>query len=150
MVENAYALKCPKCHHFQRLSRSSCHHWLQSQGHLLRDSNPDWPLMVELAKACHSSCPSCDHAPLIFEPFVDEWDDGPIRKDCEACGESSAPERLEVFPDTEYCSDCQGRVETGTAERVFCDRCGGLMRTAQSSRGITHYVMRCSDCGHRA
>lgn len=127
---------------------------LQTRGMLRREKEPDLTLVRELLNSISDQlkCNACHKVGVaIKDDWSDDWSD---EVQCLGCKAAIDPERLEVFPDTEYCPKCQKLVDAGGspgAEAEYCERCGGLLNlTKRGGSGIAGYVMSCSDCGKRA
>ena len=117
------------------------------------DEDPGYELVRELfvSSAAGFSCPQCGRAGLAAEISSpedddDDWGEGRL---CRSCQKPIPPERLEVFPDAEYCAACQETASDTDAseEPEFCPQCGSIMvlRTSRTG-GITRYVMACTAC----
>jgi hypothetical protein len=125
--------------------------WLLRAGMLRRNEHPAEAEMRELlpVAAARLTCPECEmHGLEAAEARGAEDADWPAARRCESCGAVISPERLEVFPHTELCPACQGRVDQGVPQPTdeFCDRCGSplIVRTS-TGRGITRQVLACSN-----
>lgn len=108
-------------------------------------------MIIELVthQADTLKCTECGHTGLVLEEARDDFDDELIgSRPCKVCRKPIPAERLEVFPDTVRCVDCQNQPDA--AEADYCPQCGTPM-TVQSSQGqgIAKYVNRCPDCGYR-
>jgi ssDNA-binding Zn-finger/Zn-ribbon topoisomerase 1 len=125
--------------------------WLRKLKMVRRDAAPEPELLPELFRAAAGRfvCPQCKGVGLAIGAPDDESDEawGMARK-CDACGHPIASERLEVFPDTRLCVECQAASDRGDApaDNEYCPRCGSVMTIRQSRRGLTRYVMSCPHC----
>lgn len=150
----AVVVRCNDCSAEKRLSDQEMLASLQRRGMLKRESKPAPDLLRELLGTIASSLPCSDCGGLgksIHDDWTDDWSDEVL---CEGCKKQIAPERLEVFPDTKLCPDCQANQEAGGSpgqEAEYCLRCGGLLKMARrGGSGIAAYKMVCSDCGKSA
>ena len=126
--------------------------WLTAHRMLRREKDPTWELLAELFTSSASSfvCPECDHQGLVARPASEGEDDAwGMARTCQTCGSPITPERLEIFPETQVCSECKRNEEQGATddEISFCPRCGAAM-TLKTTRGtgITRYEYRCPEC----
>jgi hypothetical protein len=124
---------------------------LRLVGLLRRETEPDEATLAELLPCAvgRMTCPGCKRIGLVVsEPEIDEDDDWQTAILCEACRKPIPPERLEVFPDSKRCVDCQSRAESGEPdddEPEFCPRCGALLELRVSrGSGITRYKRFCT------
>lgn len=128
--------------------------WLRTVKMVRRDAAPEPDLLPELFRAAapRFACPQCGAIGLSTGAADDEDDEawGMARK-CDGCGRRIARERLEVFPETRLCVDCQAKSDRGeaVAPAEYCPRCGSVMTMRQSRRGVTRYVMICPNCRSR-
>ena len=125
--------------------------WLRGVKMARRDAAPDPDLLPELfcAACVRFACPRCKAVGLsVCDPEVEDDEAWGMARTCESCGRPIARERLEVFPDTRSCVDCQARTDRGeSAEPAeYCPRCGSVMTLGQRHRGVTRYVMICPNC----
>lgn len=146
-------LKCHHCAHEFRMLDGVMVETLQARGMLKRDKSPEITLVRELLNTVSGDlkCDSCHSRGVeIKDDWVDDWDDV-VR--CEGCKTAIDPERLEVFPDTKFCPNCQSSSESGGtpgAEVEYCERCAGVMKLVKrGGAGLAGYSMVCSDCGKR-
>ncbi len=146
-------LTCPGCSWNETCGGEDMLDWLRRVGMLRRAKDPGYALVRELfvSSAGRFSCPECGRAGLAVEiaspeEADDDWGEGRL---CGACQKPIPPERLEIFPDAEYCAACQDAASDADAseEPEFCPKCGAMMtlRTSRSG-GITRYVMACTEC----
>ena len=116
------------------------------------DVEPEPDLLGELFRvsAGKYACPKCGAVDLEVNSVPEENDeDWGMTRACEVCGRGIARERLEVFPSTKLCVECQTRADRGelTGAAEYCPRCGNLMVVGQSrAAGITRYVTACPKC----
>ena len=116
---------------------------LRSVGVFKRQKEPDLQLVRELyaQQIPLIPCSVCGQASCDPQS-PDELDDeewGGDRK-CEGCRQAIPAERLEVFPDTRLCMQCQQSADRGedTEEIEYCPRCGGIMELRlRGGAGIT-------------
>lgn len=126
--------------------------WLRRANMVRRDVEPKLDLLGELFRisVAKYTCPKCGAADLEVTPVPEENDeDWGMARACEVCGRGIARERLEVFPSTKLCVECQSRADRGelTGAAEYCPRCGNLMVVRQTrSTGITRYVTACPKC----
>jgi predicted RNA-binding Zn-ribbon protein involved in translation (DUF1610 family) len=127
--------------------------WLRGVRMARRDTEPDVALLAELMRSAgpRLTCPTCEATGLAVGPAEPERDeDWQMARACESCGRPIARERLEVFPQTRLCVECQGKAdrgERGGAQEVdYCPKCGSVMTLRQSRRGVTRYEMVCPQC----
>lgn len=150
MYESA-KLECPNCRWHTVCGPSQMLDWLRKVKMVRRDAAPEPELLPELfrAAAARFACPQCNGLGLAIGAAADESDEawGMARK-CESCGRPIARERLEIFPDTRLCVECQATSDRGDApsDVEYCPRCGSIMTIRQSRRGLTRYVMSCPNC----
>ncbi len=148
-------LKCQLCGASEVVGPEQMLQRLRDTGMLKREKEPDLDLVRELftARLGQIVCGVCGGCGLSAET-LDEWDDDDwqVTRTCEVCHQMIPPERLEVFPNTRRCRDCQQSAERGedSGEPEYCPRCGSiLVLREQSGSGITRYVMHCPDCGYK-
>jgi hypothetical protein len=145
-------LECPSCGAVELLDEVQLVQRLQSAGMLRREKEPAWELAIQLlvSRAGGLCCSKCHVAGLRVvdaePPDSDEWDE--VRA-CGRCGKTIPVERLEVFPDAQFCPNCQQKSEQGQAaeEVEFCSHCGAVLTLRQSRRGLARYVKHCPECG---
>ncbi len=126
---------------------------LRQSGFLRRDKDPSIEFVSEVlaiaAKKWH--CPQCEAANLTVEriPEEAEWREG---RACSGCGKQILVERLEVFPNANYCAACESRPpKERDDDPQFCLRCGSKMEVQRSRRtGIARYVFACPICPARS
>lgn len=144
-------LVCPQCQWQSMCGPVQMLEWLREVKMARRDAAPETDLLGELFRAACArfACPGCGAVGLSVCDPSDEDDEawGMARK-CESCGRPIARERLDVFPDTRLCVDCQARRDRGESPDPpqYCPRCGSVMTLGQSRRGVTRYVMICPNC----
>lgn len=124
---------------------------LQARGMLRREAEPRDDLVHELFVSIAARIPCQDCGAIgttVHEDWEDDWEKE-VR--CEGCNAVIPAERLEIFPQTTHCIQCQQRVEAGNdihQEWEYCPYCGGLMSLKKSGgQGIARYRMSCSSCG---
>lgn len=146
-------VRCTDCAIEKRLSDQEMLANLQSRGMLKRESKPTPDLLRELlGTVCNSMpCNECGNLGMsIHDDWSDDWSDE-VR--CEGCKKMIDAERLEVFPDTKLCQNCQAGQEAGETpgqEAEYCMRCGGLMKLSRrGGSGLAGYQMVCSECGKK-
>lgn len=151
-------LKCPHCGWESLAGYTEKIEWLRGAGRLRRAAKPEPELVDELFGQIVTElrCPDCREGGLEVDSGLGDDDDDdwlPTGRACDRCGEVIPRERLEVFPDTRYCTACQRSVEQGVGAagaHDYCPRCGSLMtmRTT-SSRNRASYQFACTSCGYR-
>lgn len=146
-------LRCPKCNYSTICGLGEMARWLEGQGKLRRDKNPDPEMLVELFTATTTifQCPECSHHGLQVAD-VESVDDETwgMARTCDLCDQPIPAERLEVLPETKICMSCQQSEEQGLTqeELPFCPKCGAPMKSQTTNSGITRYVYRCTECGY--
>jgi hypothetical protein len=125
--------------------------WLRSVRMVRRDAQPEAELLGELFRAAGRRlvCPHCRTVGLtVAEAELENDEDWQMARACERCRRPIPFERLEVFPDTRLCVDCQAKADRGEPEGSdeYCPRCGSVMTLRQSRRGVTRYEMVCPQC----
>lgn len=146
-------LRCRHCSNQQRLFDPQMVEIVQRHGMLRRDSTPPADLLRELLSTLSVQLP-CDKCgglgAIVEDDWSDDWSDEVLCQGCEAIID---PERLEVFPDTKFCPQCQSSEESGAMpgqEVEYCERCGGIMKLSKrGGSGLAGYQMVCGDCGKR-
>jgi predicted RNA-binding Zn-ribbon protein involved in translation (DUF1610 family) len=126
--------------------------WLRAHRLVKSTSDIETDMLVELFRTSASKfrCAKCAHVGLIATRAAEEDDEawGEARK-CESCGSVIPAERLQVFPETRHCVDCQQRDDSGelAGEAEYCPRCGAVMVLERSrGTGVTRYVTTCPAC----
>lgn len=147
------SLRCAHCNEKSVLGREALIERLRDIGMLLRETKPEWELLMALLEDSAEKlvCDECERPGHVVEvlPREDQtdWGDG---KRCAGCGCVISPERLEVFPDTEFCPTCQSQADRGGtpgAEVEYCPLCGDIMEIVRATgSGLARYVMRCRGC----
>ena len=143
---------CRSCGHRVVVGLSAMLAQLHSEGLLKRAKDPDADLVRELytSRVAQLPCPTCHATRLTWQPLDDEdGDDWGTGRLCEVCQRPIPRERLEVFPETLRCRDCQQSAERGedSAAPQYCPRCGSIMELRlQRGDGLTRYVMYCPAC----
>ena len=149
-------LRCPFCNHRTVCDKLQLAQRLRSMGMLKRDSSPNWKFVLALLESVADTmaCEECLKPGLIIS-LLDTGDDedwGQARK-CLGCNTPIAPERLEIFPNTELCPACQTREENGEAVGTdidYCSKCGDILTVKRApGSGVARYVVRCPSCGQR-
>jgi DNA-directed RNA polymerase subunit M/transcription elongation factor TFIIS len=125
--------------------------WLRTAGMVRRDAAPEPDLLPELFRSAapRFACPQCNAVGLsVGQPVEEDDEDWGMARKCESCHRPIARERLEVFPDTRLCVECQSATDRGDepSDVEYCPRCGSIMTLRQSRRGLTRYVMSCPAC----
>ena len=118
---------------------------LHQRGMLKRASKPPPDLLMELfANALpRLECSQCQRPGLQLQEIDEQgWDTG---RSCQSCGKRIPVERLEVLPETQYCTACAA-VPADGPEGEYCPKCGALMSIRPSRRGLTRYELSCPDC----
>lgn len=144
-----YAVHCRNCDHVERAGYNMMLRELRALGSFRKIDKPEPEMVQELffRRLEFIQCAKCDQATLeISEEKVADREWGQANA-CERCKKPIPPERLEIFPETTRCAQCQDSASSSEIE--YCERCGGLMTVQQSSRGISRYIAMCSECGLR-
>lgn len=152
MDDETFAVKatCGHCAWTELAGMNRCQQWLGQLGVLRRNENPSEDEVRELtiAYAHKIACPDCEAVGLDIVPY-DRSEDSWGSKPCEACGEPIDADRLEIFPDTELCVQCQRDHEQGRPPSnapTFCPRCGSVMEVRKSGgAGVTRYELVCGN-----
>ena len=146
-------IKCRHCEEEFRMADAEMIAALQARGMLKREKKPELSLVRELLCGIADGLPCSSCGGLggeVKDDWEDDWSDEVM---CAGCGVAIDPDRLEIFPDTKWCPQCQKAAEAGEqpgAEPEFCSFCGGLMKmTRRGGAGLAGYAMVCSDCGKR-
>ncbi len=150
-------VSCRSCGYRRVLGPVQMLEQLRHDGLLKRAKEPARDVIQELfvSRLDRLPCPTCGVSGLQWGPAEEwndaDWDDAvPVAgRACEVCRRPISPERLEVFPDTRRCRDCQQSADRGedSAEPEYCPRCGAIMQLRlQRGAGIARYEMYCSDC----
>lgn len=149
-------LRCRNCGEMVSFLRAELQAKLRDLGFLRREAEPSDELLLEISQSLIAtgrlgSCPTCGKSTLgeATEAEVAESDEwfGDVRS-CKQCGGVIPPERMEVFPDTQFCAACQKKVDSagGGKDDEYCPYCGDVMQLrAVSSPGAT-YRMYCPSC----
>ncbi|MFT7641316.1 MAG: hypothetical protein ACI9G1_003063 [Pirellulaceae bacterium] len=151
MPPTYFQLTCVHCEHKWMNNPVELVKSLRQFGMLRRHKDPDVALLKELfsSAADRFSCPACENNGAKMEQVEDDWDDAwDAGRKCKKCSEMIPAERIEIFPDSEYCAKCQQAANNGDdIEAEYCPKCGMIMQMRQSGRGgVSHYVMYCPDC----
>jgi predicted RNA-binding Zn-ribbon protein involved in translation (DUF1610 family) len=147
-----FVFRCAQCGHELPASVPDLENRLQAQGMLRRERETDPALLLELAASAATSwsCPQCDTAGFAPELAPEEDDWGRPQKRCAACGHLIPRERVDLFPDSDLCAVCQGKVDDGGSPDQhddYCPRCGTRMIVRSSRRaGLSKYEMVCPSC----
>lgn len=146
--------QCAHCRAERRVRDQEMLELVQSHGMLRREAKPEPALVLELLGtiADQLTCNTCgQHGALLKEDWNDDWADEVL---CEGCQVAIPVERLEIFPDTKFCPDCQSLYESGQApgeEAEYCEACGGIMKLVKrGGAGLAGYTSVCSECGKNA
>ena len=149
-----YEVTCSNCGHSEVCGPQQMLSRLRDGGMFKREKDPDPVLVQELfvARATEMSCSACQRR-TVAVALLAGWEDhdwGESRR-CQRCAAPIAKERLEVFPNAQFCIDCQQSDDQGVDDGTpdYCSRCGGILELRISRRtGTSQYVMRCRDCGY--
>lgn len=153
-MADEHDLYCLGCGERETLSLPDMLARLRAAGLLKRAKDPELSLVLELLKtsAATWSCAACGRPGLAIEPTRDEFadEDWGDAKACERCQAIIPAERLELFPNTTLCRDCQSKAEQGdgdTGAAEYCPRCGEVMQLRRArGTGISRFVMECPAC----
>ena len=146
-------LRCRSCGFRTVCGKDDLAARLRLVGQLRRDKEPDEAIVAALLDeyAPLMTCPGCKAIGLVAEDADDEWsdeDDWQAAVLCEVCRKPIDPERLEALPETQRCTECQSKSESGALEDEdpeFCPRCGSLVELRVSrGTGITRYKRFCT------
>ncbi len=139
---------CRSCGHDEPTPREDAVLRLQSIGRLKRGVRVETDLLLELARvsAGELSCIACGVTGLALNEGVPAHDD--FGRRCEVCRQLIDPERLEVFPDSTLCTNCQKGEDRGVDSTMpeYCSSCGTPLVLAKSTIGVTRYRMSCPQC----
>lgn len=142
---------CPHCGHYAVWGPEIFRARLNDLGRLRREENPSWDLVSALIEvlAPQFPCGVCHRTGLQFEPWQDDFEDGPVGRPCEVCQQLIPAERLEIFLQTTRCVSCQSTNAQPVDASDFCPRCGNLLQTrARRGAGIARYESSCRACGY--
>jgi RNA polymerase-binding transcription factor DksA len=149
-------LACPACQWTEVCGPGAMLGWLRSVKMARRDTEPDPELIAELFRSAvdRFECPECHAKGLIAlasQADAEEQDDEAwgMARICQGCQRPIPRERLEVFPNTRLCVDCQAKDDRGEqgGAAEYCPRCGNVMVLRQSSgAGLARYKMTCPSC----
>lgn len=141
-------LECEACGWRTTCGEEQVAQRLRKLGLLRRASHPPEEMVRELlvANLAKLACDNCQKLGLLLGEEVDD-DDWQQARVCEVCKKPIPPERLEVFPDSKRCVECQNLSDRGEEpeEPDFCPRCGALveLRVSQAG-GLTRYKRFCT------
>jgi predicted RNA-binding Zn-ribbon protein involved in translation (DUF1610 family) len=148
-----YQLQCLQCGAQTLCGPEAMLARLHQAGMLRREKEPQADLVRELflTAAGRFACPDCGAVGLRATPAEDEFTDGPGGSDrpCEACGRPIPAERIDLFPQTRLCVDCQRADESGLdrAPAEYCRRCGSVMLVRpRRGDGLAGYELVCPEC----
>lgn len=147
-----YELKCKACGNRETIRFSELVEAVRRLGHLRKSADPSPELVLELLGdgLLPIECFSCGASQSqLADGDETEWE---AERRCQACSKQIDPERLEIFPDSVYCTDCQTKSDQGKlpTDLGYCDRCGGPLESqAAGGSGIARYVLTCRSCGRR-
>jgi hypothetical protein len=145
-------LRCAHCNQKSIADRADLSRRLREIGLLKRETDPAWLFLVALldeaaVKLVCDDCGRPGQIPSVLDVNDDDWGEG---RQCAGCSQRIPPERLEVFPEAEFCAACQARDERGESpgeEIEYCPRCGDIMQVARTrGAGIARYELRCTTC----
>lgn len=146
-------LRCAHCNEKSVSDRGDLSRRLRDMGMLKRETDPDWSLLVALLDeaAGQMVCEICGRPGQIPSVLnLDEEQDWGAGRKCAGCRQQIPPERIEVFPNTEFCAICQARDERGESPGVdveYCPRCGEIMQVSRArGSGVARYELRCPAC----
>ena len=139
---------CPSCSRAEVTPREDAILRLQSIGRLKRGAKVETDLLLEMARisAGELNCDACGAAGVELKEGVPDRDD--FGRRCEACRQQIDPERLEIFPDSTLCTNCQQGDDRGIDSAVpeYCSNCGTPLVPVKSTAGVTRYRMSCPQC----
>jgi predicted RNA-binding Zn-ribbon protein involved in translation (DUF1610 family) len=146
--------------------------WLQQAGFLRRQKDPSSEIVAEMfrLKMPELPCPNCQQKGVKIVPKTkvedddSQWETNPslqanqvaIRY-CDQCRNPIDPERLEFFPATVRCVDCQRKLENGEVQpdssqatnADYCPRCGDFLQTVRNRSSLGAYRVQCPSCGFK-
>jgi len=145
-------LRCNACDWQTTCGEEEIARRLRVLGLLRRTAHPPWDLVQELlaTNAKRLLCDQCGEEGLVCCESAEEDDgDGDWQQAivCEVCRKPILPERIEVFPKTRRCVECQEVADRGEEpeELEFCEKCGSLVELRVSrGGGITRYKRFCT------
>lgn len=164
---NSFSARCSSCGKRNSVTLDELTQAVRSMGHLRRSAEPSAELVLELCRdtPLNITCWSCgatglslgnssNEAAIDDEDEFDGWPDeaSPRLKRCEQCGEAIDPDRLEIFPDSKFCTGCQRKDEQGAlnSDAGFCEFCGGRVQVSgRGGSGLAGYRLTCQDCGRK-
>jgi|LakMenEpi03Aug12_release.lakeMendotaPanAssembly.Ray.scaffolds.fasta_scaffold01655_5 predicted RNA-binding Zn-ribbon protein involved in translation (DUF1610 family) len=164
--------QCPKCGHHRWLAAADRLVWLQQAGFLRRQKDPSSEIVAEMfrLKMPELPCPNCQQKGVKIVPKTtvedddSQWETNPTLQSnqvstryCDQCRNPIDPERLELFPTTVRCVDCQRRIEKGELQpdgsqatnADYCPRCGDFLQTVRNRSSLGAYRVQCSSCGFK-
>ena len=142
-------MTCRACGREQMWGPDEALEYLRSKGKFRRDTRPDMDAIMTLFAADPPLCPDCLSTEVVFSPVRDDEGWGEVRC-CEVCRSPIQVERLEVFPQTKRCVNCQDLPAEHGESPEFCPKCGAVMQLQHGASGRgSNYQYRCAGCGYR-
>jgi ribosomal protein S27AE len=164
--------QCPHCHQSRPWTKADRLVWLQQAGFLRKHKDPADEIVSEMfrLKLAELPCPNCQKSGVrvvaqvqAVEEDDDQWDTGAaateaseLTRYCLDCREQIDPDRLDLFPETTRCVECQRKFENGesaSGKESFsaddlCPRCGDFLQTHRNRSSRTAYRVQCGSCGY--
>lgn len=146
--------------------------WLQQAGFLRRHKDPASDIVAVMfgLKLPELPCPGCQKKGVRISQQVQSIEDDDSQWDtagsggttqaadkyCTDCRSVIDPDRLEFFPDTVRCGDCQRKFEGQADGRTsdqwnvddLCPRCGDFLQTRRNRSSLNAYRVQCPGCGY--
>jgi hypothetical protein len=164
--------QCPNCGLHRWLAAADRLVWLQQAGFLRRQKDPSSEIVAEMfrLKMPELPCPNCQQkgVKIVSKTNVEDddsqWETNPSLQSnqlssryCDQCRNPIDPERLELFPTTVRCVDCQRKLEKGefqpdssqATNADYCPRCGDFLQTIRNRSSLGAYRVQCSSCGFK-
>lgn len=135
---------CKDCGFETFLDENGLCDWLVRHGILKPNHQADDELVYELFHASLSrfSCPECGSSRLNVSVVTDDFSDLEPRR-CKGCRRVIPAERVEIFPDAEYCAVCMEKIENDEPlpiQAEYCPICGKMMEPTEVCEGGKTYI----------
>jgi hypothetical protein len=143
------SFRCIDCGMRNDISEAELLSMLRSKGFLKRQAEPSAALLEEilqnfLATGAGLRCENCGAKQEAVASLESTTDWGDVRC-CKACKAVIPAERLEIFPDSEYCATCQHKQNT-TTDADYCPNCGNVLQLKLITQGRARYQSFCPSC----